>query len=105
MLSICRVASFDVCLEEYIAISIAIIENNKDNKDEYSFSMFIRFPINDMLYDFSDKDTKENKEHSAQFKHHHQLKTTDTYLLPYLADPKNNDQKKALTYKRSGGGK
>ena len=88
MLSICRVASFDVCLEEYIAISIAIIENNNDNKDEYSFSMFIRFPINDMLYDFSDKDTKENKEHSAQFKHHRQLKTTDTYLLTCLADRK-----------------
>lgn len=41
-----------------------------------------------MLYDFSDKDTKENKEHSAQFKHHRQFKTTDTYLLTCLADRK-----------------
>ncbi len=33
------------------------------------------------------------------------MKITCTYLLPYLADQKNNDQKTALTYKRSDGGK
>lgn len=97
MLSICRVASFDVCQEEYIAITIAIIENNNDNKGEYSFSMFIRFPINNMLYDFSGKDTKENKEHSAYLKQDCQVKIAYTYLLPYIAEQEYTDQKTTLT--------
>lgn len=32
------------------------------------------------------------------------MKITATYLLPNLADQKNNDQNTALNYKRSGGG-
>lgn len=47
----------------------------------------------------------QTKEHSTYLKQDCQMKITCTYLLPYLADEKNNDQKTTLTNKRSGGGK
>lgn len=47
----------------------------------------------------------ETKEHITQLKHDCQLKITLHFLLAYLADQRNNDQKTALTMKIYSGGK